>query len=107
MGSKKVYDLGDKIRLTADWTVSGSAMDPTTPRCIVYSPTGGSTTYATTATGSVASGVTKSATGSFYLDLTLTTSSFFEGTYHYRWTGVGNAYAAGERSFEIRASKVV
>lgn len=103
MGKRNLYDIGDKVRLLATWTVSGSYTNPTTPQCRVKSPPGTTTVYATSAASGVSTGVVQSATGQYYVDV-LPTS---EGVWHYRWTGTGNAYAAEEGSFEIRASGVI
>jgi len=103
MAKRNVYDIGDKVRLLAIWTVEGSYTNPTTPQCRVKSPAGTTTIYATSAATGISTGVLTSATGQYYVDLTPTT----EGVYRYRWTGTGNAYAAEEGSFEIRASRVI
>lgn len=90
------YDIGDEIRLTGVFTVSGVATDPTVVRCKVRAPGGAVTTslYGTDAA------LVKDATGTYHLDLTLTLT----GTYYYRWEGTGAAQAAEETAFNVRPS---
>lgn len=88
------YMLGNVIRLTATFTVSSVATDPSpTPVCTVKLPD------ETTSTPSV----TRTATGIYTADFTSTQA----GKHSYRWAGEGSAKAAAEGSFYIDDSDVI
>ena len=88
------YMLGNVIRLTATFTVSGVNTDPSpTPVCTVKLPNGSTSTPT----------VSKSATGIYTADLTSSQS----GRHVFRWTGEGAAKAAAEGTFYIDDSDVV
>lgn len=90
------YDVGDLVRLTAAFTVSSSATDPTTTTCKVREPDG---TVTTLVYGTDAACV-RSATGSFYVDW----STDQEGVHSVRWIGTGAAQGAAESQFNVRES---
>jgi hypothetical protein len=91
------YDIGDVVRLTGTFSVSGTNTDPTTVTLRVMDPTGNKDVY----TYALAQ-VTKSATGIFYKDVTLDES----GHWWYRYEGTGAAAAVLEEWFEVRERKV-
>lgn len=91
-----VYQVGDLLRLQVSFTDSvGTAVDPTTVALSVINPAGTETEY-TYAGGSV----TKSATGTYYYDLTVSSS----GRHLYRWLAGGAYVAADEGSFTVAKS---
>lgn len=76
------YDIGNKIRLTVTFTDplnSDAAVDPTTVYCSVLSPAEVKTDYEY----GVDAEITKSSTGVYYIDLSLTA----DGYYYVRWWG--------------------
>ncbi len=93
-----IYDVGDKVRLTATFTnAAGTATDPTTVTCIVQLRPG---LYRSTYTYAGAT-ITKSGTGVYYVDVTVDR----EGIWDYRWVGTGTVVAADEGSFNIPDSQ--
>jgi hypothetical protein len=88
-----IYLIGNVIRLTASFTVSGTATDPSpTPVCTVREPDGATATPT----------VTKTATGAFYADYTPSKP----GAHIYRWAGEGTAKSAAETTFFATPSRV-
>jgi hypothetical protein len=90
------YDKGDTIRLWAYFKVSSVYTDPTAIALKVKSAAGVTTTY-TYALGTV----TKSTTGIYYKDVSLTD----DGIWYYRFEGTGTVAAAAEGKFEVRRSE--
>lgn len=91
-----IYDIGDLVRVTGTFTVSGTATDPTTVVCKIQDPSGNEVTY-TYSLGEV----TKSATGIFYKDVAIDES----GVWYYRWIGTGACVAGGEGNLRVRRSE--
>lgn len=90
MSSPNQYLIGNVVRMSATFTVAGTATDPTgTPVCTVRGPAGSATPS-----------VTKSATGVF----TATYQPGAAGRYRFRWVGTGTAAAAGEGQFYVKPS---
>jgi hypothetical protein len=80
------YQRGDLVRITCTFTnLSTVNTDPTTVTLSVLPPSGTLATY-TYAGGDI----TKSATGIFYYDLSLTAV----GVWKYRWVGTGTVVTA-------------
>lgn len=91
------YEVGDVVRITGTFTnTSGVAADPTAVTILVKRRDGATTTY-TFAGGTV----TKSATGIFYADHTVTA----EGVYDYRIVGTGAVVTASEGTFQVPDSQ--
>jgi len=90
------YDKGDSVRLGATFTVSDVNTDPTTVTLKVKNPAGVTSTYTYGAAE-----ITKSATGIYYKDITVTD----DGMYYYRFEGTGTCVAASEHGFEVRKSE--
>lgn len=86
---------GTLVRISATFTVSGAATDPTTVTLKVRSPAGTVSTY-TYGAGQV----TKDSVGNYHKDVDASTS----GRWLYRWEGTGTAQAADESAFDIEAS---
>jgi hypothetical protein len=92
------YDIGDLVRVTGTFTVSGTATDPTTITLKVLPPGSAVLTYTY-----ALSEVTKSATGVYYKDIPITSS----GTWYYRWISTGTVVSAGEEYFHVRVAQAV
>jgi hypothetical protein len=86
------YDVGDSIRLSALFTVTGIAVDPTIIDLDVRDPSGniGSFTFA-------GGGVSKQAAGLFFRDVFINE----HGQWWYRFFGSGTVIAADETYFLI------
>ncbi len=88
-----IYLIGNVVRLTASFSVAGTATDPVpAPVCTVREPDGGTATPV----------VTKTTTGAYYADFTPSKP----GPHIYRWAGEGAAKAASETTFFATPSKV-
>lgn len=83
-----VYDVGDGIRLTGTFTISGSGANPTTATLSVTDPS------AVVTTPSVGSGTD----GVYLVDIIVDEP----GDWHYRWVGTGAVVAATEGHFLVR-----
>lgn len=87
------YEVGDQVRLTVTFTdTAGVVADPTAVTILVKRRDGATTTF--TYAGS---SVTKSSTGVYYADYTVTE----EGNYDYRMVGTGAVVAAVEGFFQV------
>ena len=91
--SMSSYVPGDLVRLSAAFTVSGVATDPTTVTCVVREPDGTETTC---------SSPTKDSAGNYHVDHDLTAAK--GGVYSYRYVGSGACQAALEAEFFVAAS---
>ena len=90
------YDIGDLVRVTGTFTVADVATDPTTVTLRVLAPGGTVTAYTL-----ALSEVTKSGTGVYYKDITITAA----GIWYYRWLGTGTVVSAGESEFYVRTAQ--
>ena len=86
------YDVGDLIRISASFAVSGSNTDPTSLQLAVYAPSGS----VLHVYGSSAS-LIKSATGIYYLDY----PAGVIGPHTYRWAASGTAEGAQQGAFTV------
>ena len=87
-----LHDKGDLVRSTATFTnTAGTATDPTTVVCKVRTPAGVVTTY----TYGTDAALVKSATGVYYVDVSLTAV----GQWWVRWEGTGTVQQAEEDTF--------
>lgn len=88
------YDIGDVVRLTGTFTVSGSATDPTTVSLLIRRPDGVKTTlvYGTDVA------LEKTGTGAYRCDYDPVVS----GVHWYRFFSTGTAKAAEEQSFTVK-----
>ena len=90
-----IYDKGDRVRVTATFTSSGSATDPTATADDVTvtwrKPSGGTDATPT---------ATRSGTGVYYVDLTLTEA----GVHTDRFTGNEGVIAAEIVELEVAKS---
>jgi hypothetical protein len=93
-----VYDVGDRPRITVVFTnLSDAATDPTMVSCFIHSPSGKTTVY----TYGADADLTKSATGTYHLDFTLTEP----GSYGWRFVGSGVLRAADQGTIYVQDSK--
>ena len=90
------YDIGDGIRLSGAFTVSDVATDPTTITLKIKDAADNTASYTYALTQ-----VSKSSTGSYYKDISLSTA----GRWFYRWEGTGTVVAACEKWFTVRLSE--
>ena len=86
------YDLGDTRRLSAAFTVSSAATDPTTLTFKMREPDGTVTTYVWETDAELV----KDSTGNFHVDWLLAKV----GKHYYRWIGTGAAAEADTGEFE-------
>lgn len=82
------YYTGNIIRVSAAFTVSGVATDPTTVTLSVKDPTGTVNTPAPV----------KDSTGNYHADIAVGT---IVGSWYYRFSGTGACVAAAETEFVI------
>jgi hypothetical protein len=83
-----VYDVGDGVRLTGTFTISGSGTNPTTATLTVTDP---SEVVTTPAVGTGTDGV-------YLADIIIDEP----GAWHYQWKGTGAVVAATEGHFFVR-----
>jgi len=91
-----MYDVGDDIRLSVTFAVSGTPTDPTTVKLYVRDPSGNEAEYV------YADDITKDDTGDYHYDVSIDES----GVWRYRWEGTGTAAGAEEGSFSVRTQQV-
>lgn len=84
------YAINQLVHLTAAFTVSGVATDPTTVVCKTTDPTGVKTSPA----------AVKDSTGNYHYDL----AAAIPGRYYYRFEGTGTCQAASEAFFDVASS---
>lgn len=92
-----IYDIGDVVRISSEFTQATVALDPTTVLLKVKLPDGTSVAY----TYALAE-VTKDSTGHYHRDVAITLA----GVYRYRWTSTGTGQASEEQWFDVRPRKV-
>lgn len=93
----KIYDVGDVVRCTATFSVSGTNTDPSAVTFKYKAPSGTITTYVY---GTDAQ-LVKSAVGIYYVDVTVSAP----GSYAYRFSSTGTGRAAAEGRFEASHSQ--
>jgi hypothetical protein len=94
--SQVQFSVGDEVRLAiAVADLAGDAADPTEITLQVRDPSSTTTTYSYGAAE-----VTKSATGSYYYDLAVSSP----GVYAFRWACTGAYVAAEAGSFSVVAN---
>src|SRR4030042_1401554 len=90
------YEIGDKVRIKATFTVSSVKTDPTTITLRVKDPSGIITVYTY-----VGGTITKDATGMYHRDISITQS----GEWFYRWEGTGAVETADEAYLVVENSE--
>jgi hypothetical protein len=91
-------DVGDLHRISAVFTVSGTASNPTAVKFLYKDPSGTTTTLVY---GTDAALVNDSA-GHYHVDIDCDEA----GTWYYRWESTGTGQAAEEGRFVVRAKSV-
>lgn len=91
------YDVGDQVRLSAAFTASGTATDPTAVTFKIKNPAGATTTYVYLTDAALV----RDSTGNYHVDFNGTVP----GIHFYRFSGTGAVMAAGEASFELSRSE--
>ena len=87
------HDIGDQVRLQADYTVDSVPTNPTLVFLFVQHPNGILDSYTT-------GDLTNSSTGTFYLDIVLDDS----GRWDYRFASSGTVVASDENFFLVERS---
>lgn len=94
-----VFQVGDKVRLAAEFTdIDEADSDPGGVLCKVREPDGSVTTY----TYGTDAALIKDSTGNYHLDF-LTTQS---GRHRYGFYGITSGQAVSESEFRVQPSKV-
>ena len=96
--ANNTYDIRDVVRITAAFTQSGSALDPTTVSLIVRTPDGALTTYVYPTDAALV----RVSLGNYRLDFAVTQA----GQHWYRWVTTGTGAAAEESWFAVRPKQV-
>ena len=91
------YDVGDVVRTTAKYRVSGVLTDPTILSFKFKTPAG----VTTTKVYGVDLDVVKDSVGVYHYDVSLATS----GVWAYRWVSTGTAAGAVERKMLVKTSE--
>lgn len=95
--STNVYQVGDKVRLSAAFTdIDGNAQDPGGVEFKIRAPDSTVTTY----TYGADVELVKDSTGNYHVDWLITAA----GRYRWRMAGVTSGQAADERSFRVEPS---
>lgn len=90
-----MYDIGDKLRIQATFTLNAVPTDPTTITCTIRTGLSSIAVY----TYGVSAEIIRSSAGIYYIDLTLACS----GTWTYLWVGTGTVEQSEGGSFVVRA----
>lgn len=90
-----IYDVGDKIRISGDFTdINDEDIDPTVTTFKFTDPSGNTTTYIYETDDELA----RDSLGHFHVDISIDEA----GTWYYRWIGTGAVQAAEEGHFTVR-----
>jgi hypothetical protein len=90
-----IYDIGDRVRCSVAFTnLAGAAADPTTIAFKVRTPGGTETEYVY----GVNAEVVRTATGAYYVDVTLTAAS----DWSVRFVASGSIVTATEQTVRVR-----
>ena len=93
------YDRGDLVRSTATFVATdNSTIDPGQVWFLIMDPAGNRATHRY---GLTPSSIIKAATGAYYIDVDVATSS---GAWTDRWEGTGGIQLAEESSFNVRTT---
>jgi hypothetical protein len=87
------YNIGDLVRISCVFTVSGTPADPTAVTAKVKAGDGTVTAYTSLQ-------VSKDSTGHYHVDVPLTKA----GCWTYRFEATGTVVAAAEEAFNVRTS---
>lgn len=94
-----VYAKDSLVRVSSEFTLSGTDTDPTTVKCFYKDPTG----VVTTLTYGIDNALVKDATGKYHVDI----SASIVGNWWYRFEATGSVVAANEAEFVISLSQIL
>ena len=94
-----VYAKESLVRVSSEFTISGTDTDPTTVKCFYKDPTG----VVTTLTYGVDNALVKDATGKYHVDV----FAQVVGNWWYRFEATGAVVAANEAEFVISLSQIL
>src|SRR5690348_1916267 len=94
-----VYVQNSQVRVSSEFTVSGTDTDPATVTCRYKDPSG---TVTTLVYGSDAA-LMRDGTGKYHVDITASTA----GNWWYRFEASGTVVAANEAEFVVSLSQIV
>lgn len=91
-----VYDVGDKVRISASFIVNDVMTDPCAPTIKIKDPSKN-----IVSASSAVEGWTRNDAGDYHYDVTLDES----GIWFYRWSGSQDVVAAAEGHFSARKTE--
>jgi hypothetical protein len=94
-----VYAKDSLVRVSSEFTVSGTDSDPTTVKCFYKDPNN----VVTTLTYGVDNALVKDSTGKYHVDIMAATV----GNWWYRFEATGVVVAANEAEFVISLSQIL
>jgi hypothetical protein len=94
-----VYAKDSLVRISSEFTISGTDSDPTTVQCLYKDPNNNVTTlvYGTD------EALVRDATGKYHVDI----SASIAGNWWYRFEATGPVVAANEAEFVVSLSQIV
>ena len=94
-----VYAKDSSVRVSSEFTISGTDTDPSVVKCFYKDPNN----VVTTLTYGVDNALVKDSTGKYHVDITTT----IVGNWWYRFEATGAVVAANEAEFVISLSQIV
>ncbi len=94
-----VYAKDSLVRVSSEFTVSGTDTDPTTVKCFYKDPNG----VVTTLTYGIDNALVKDSTGKYHVDI----FTSVVGNWWYRFEATGSVIAANEAEFVISLSQIL
>ena len=94
-----VYAKDSLVRVSSEFTVSGTDTDPTTVKCFYKDPNGAVTTL----TYGIDNALVKDSTGKYHVDI----FTSVVGNWWYRFEATGSVIAANESEFVISLSQIL
>ncbi len=94
-----VYAKDSLVRVSSEFTVSGTDTDPTTVKCFYKDPNN----TVTTLTYGIDQALVKDGTGKYHVDISTT----LVGNWWYRFEATGVVVAANEDEFAVLSSQIV
>lgn len=94
-----VYAKDSLVRVSSEFTISGTDSDPTTVHCLYKDPNNSVTTL----TYGTDEALVRDATGKYHVDI----SASIAGNWWYRFEATGSVVAANEAEFVVSLSQIV
>lgn len=94
-----VYSRDSLVRISSEFTVSGTDTDPTTVTCYYKDPTG----VVTTLVYGSNNALVRDVTGKYHVDISATIA----GNWWYRFEATGTVTAANEAEFVVSLSQIL